>query len=158
MKIALFPGSYDPITLGHVEIVHRALKLFDKIIIGIGVNPAKRYMFSLEQRKRWIERCFAHEPRVEVRAYQVLTVEFARSCGAQFLLRGLRSAKDLEYESYLEFINRTLNSELETIYLIASPQTAHISSTLVRELITYRGKLKGLVPDAIIDEIYQGFT
>ena len=153
MKRALFPGSYDPITCGHIEIVERALHLFDEIIVGIGKNPHKKNMFPLEKRLFWVKKAFEKYPQVKVYAYDMLTVEFAKKVNAQFLLRGLRNAKDLEYERYIDYINHHLESNIETVYLLSSPISAHISSTLVREIIQYKGNLKGLIPDFIIEEI-----
>ncbi len=153
MKKAVFPGSYDPITCGHIEIVKRALNLFDEIIVGIGKNPQKQNMFPLETRLRWVRKAFEKYPNVKVYSYDMLTVDFAKQMQAKFLLRGLRNAKDLEYERYIDYINHHLENDIETVYLLSSPMTAHISSTLVRDIIQYKGNLRGLIPDFIIEEI-----
>jgi pantetheine-phosphate adenylyltransferase len=154
-RIALFPGSFDPITNGHIEIVNRGLVLFDQVIVAVGVNSAKHTMFSPEQRLGWIRQHFAHEPRVSVQSYsQELTVAFARRMEAGFILRGLRNAPDFEYERGIDLLNKHLDPEIETIYLISSPETSHVSSTLVREIIKYRGNLRGVIPDAIIEDLY----
>jgi len=157
MKIALFPGSFDPITLGHIEIIERSLTLFDEIIIGLGLNSSKTTMFSDQDRKRWIEEYFADEKRVKVATFNNLTVEFAKENNAGFLVRGLRSAPDFEYEKQLQFLNSHLAPEVETVFLISSGSCAHISSTLVREVIKYKGKLEGLLPENIIKDIHQKY-
>lgn len=153
-RIALFPGSFDPITCGHEEIIRRSLKLFDRVIVGIGINSQKVNMYSAAQRQAWLEQLFAEESRIRVATFQGLTVQFARAQGAQFLLRGLRAAPDFEYEKNIDLLNQHLAENLQTVYLISSPATAHISSTLVREVIRFKGNLKGLVPDFMIPEIY----
>lgn len=154
MKRALFPGSFDPITNGHTEILQRGLTLFDEIIVGIGLNTAKQPMFSPEQRKKWIEEAFAHEPRIQVHTYTGLTVRFAQEIGARFILRGLRSAPDYEYERNIDLLNKYLDSGIETFYLLSSPETSFVSSTLVREVIRFHGHLEGLLPPHIIRDIY----
>ncbi|GIV23709.1 MAG: pantetheine-phosphate adenylyltransferase [Bacteroidia bacterium] len=154
MKRALFPGSFDPITNGHIEIVRRGLLLFDEIIIGIGLNTAKQAMFSPDQRQRWIEEAFKDEPRIKVHLYTGLTVHFAREVEARFILRGLRSAPDYEYERNIDLLNKYLDAEIETFYLLSSPETSFVSSTLVREVIRFHGHLEGLLPPHIIRDIY----
>ncbi|MCS7188979.1 MAG: pantetheine-phosphate adenylyltransferase [Bacteroidia bacterium] len=154
MKRALFPGSFDPITNGHIEIIQRGLALFDEIIVGIGVNNSKQAMFSPEQRYSWIQETFAQEPRVKVHIYTGLTVEFANKVNARFILRGLRSAPDYEYERNIDLLNKYLDSSIETFYLLSSPQTSFVSSTLVKEIIRFHGHLEGLLPPHIIRDIY----
>ncbi|MDW8334212.1 MAG: pantetheine-phosphate adenylyltransferase [Bacteroidia bacterium] len=153
MRTALFPGSFDPITCGHVEIVRRGLKIFDRIVVGVGVNTSKTPTFSVEKRVEWIEKCFENDARVEVRTYQGLTVHFARECGAEFILRGLRAAPDFEYEKNIDLLNNHLFPGVQTVYLIAFPETAHISSTLVREVVRFGGILDGLVPPHVVEDI-----
>jgi len=153
LRKALFPGSFDPITLGHIEIVKRGSKLFDKVVVAIGVNSKKKYFFSLEERLRMLRECFADIENVEVGSYNGLTVDFARENGIQFLLRGLRNASDLNYEQPIAIINAHMYPELETVYLASMPNTTHLSSSLVREVIKYKGVLEGLVPNSVIEAV-----
>lgn len=144
-KIAIFPGSFDPFTIGHYSIVNRGLPLFDEIIIAIGVNENKHTMFSVEQRLEMITQLYANEPRVKVIAYRGLTIETAKEYGAQFLLRGVRMIQDFEYEKNLAEVNRSL-SGLETVLLYTLPDQSHISSSIVRELIHYGKDVSSLLP------------
>ena len=130
-RIAIFPGSYDPITVGHVDIVKRALPLFDKIIVAIGINSKKKYLFSLEQRMRWIEDIFKNENKVEVKSFEGLTVGFCKKEGAKYILRGARTATDFEFEKTIGQLNQSLNPDLETIIMLTRPEFGHISSTTV---------------------------
>lgn len=155
MRIALFPGSFDPITTGHVEIVERASAMFDEIVVAIGINSHKQYFFDLEERMIMLEQSFAAYPGVRTAAYEGLTVDFARMVGAKFLLRGLRSDMDLSYERPMELINKHLSEDIETVYLFSRPTHVHVSSTLVREVIKYQGKVEGLVPEPIVPYIRQ---
>lgn len=148
-RIALFPGSFDPITLGHIDIIERALPLFDKIIIAVGTNSAKKYLFPLEQRTQWIADTFKDEPKIEVVNYTGLTVDFARSTGADFLLRGLRNPADFEFEKAIAQANRQLVPTLETVFLLTSARYAYISSSIVREVYTNNGNYKEFVPDTV---------
>jgi len=152
-NIAVFPGSFDPITLGHVNIVERCLPLYDTIIIAIGKNTEKKNLFSLEQRMVWIAEIFAGMPQIEIASYEGLTIDFCKSCNASVLLRGLRSAGDFEYEKNIALINRTLVPEIETVFLLSIPAYAHISSSIVRELVKHKGNIKNLVPDCIIRDM-----
>ncbi len=151
MLTALFPGSFDPITLGHVEIIERGLAIFDNIVVALGTNSQKKYRFTQAQRLQMLKDTFAQEPRIRVETYEGLTVEFARQNSISFILRGLRSPSDLEYEQPIAYINQHLNPDVEIVCLLSKPKTAHISSTIVREVIRYKGKLEGLVPQAVID-------
>lgn len=153
-RIAVFPGSFDPITFGHIEIVRRGLKFFDEIVVGIGINTQKKTMFSLEQRRAWIQRVFEAEPRVTIEGFEGLTVTFARDQGAGFLLRGLRDAPDFQYEKNVNFLNKHLDNSVETVFLISDAATQTVSSSLVREIIRYKGQLEGLLPESIIQDIY----
>lgn len=143
--IAVFPGTFDPITLGHVSIVERALPLFERIIVGMGVNSSKRTMFSPEERTAWIKEAFAAHPRVEVVPFEGLTVDLCRRVGADFILRGLRNSTDHGYERSIALMNRQLTG-VETIFLPSAPEHAHISSTIVRELIANKADVSALIP------------
>lgn len=147
-KIAVFPGSFDPITSGHYDIIHRGISLFDKVIVAIGVNADKKYMFSLEERKRFIEQSFINEPKVEVVTYEGLTIDFCRKAGAGFILRGLRNPADFEFEKAIAHVNREL-SQIETVFLLTAASTSYISSSIVRDVIRNGGDYTILVPDAV---------
>ena len=151
MKVAVFPGSFDPITLGHYDIIERASKLFDKIIIAIGVNAQKKYMFSLEKRKEFIEKAFEKFQNVEVDTFDGLTVEYCRRKKVNFILRGLRNPADFEFEKAIAHINRTLTLEdkIETVFLLTSSSKSFISSSIVREVISYGGDYTLFVPEAV---------
>jgi len=148
MKIAVFPGSFDPITLGHHDIIKRGISLFDKVIIAIGVNAEKKYMFSLEERKRFIEESFAGESKVEVVTYEGLTIDLCRKVGAGFILRGLRNPADFEFEKAIAHTNRQL-SKIETVFLLTAATTSYISSSIVRDVLRNGGDYTILVPDAV---------
>src|SRR5690606_5828626 len=151
MRTAVFPGSFDPITLGHFDIVERAAPLFDKIIIAIGQNSQKKYMFSLEQRMDFIKRTFSDFPNVEVDHFEGLTVDYCKSKTVSFILRGLRNPADFEFEKAIAQTNRELTKDrkIETIFLLTSSGKSFISSSIVREIITFRGDYKLLVPPAV---------
>lgn len=148
-RIALFPGSFDPITLGHLDIIERALPLFDEIQIAVGKNTEKKYLFSLEQRVAWIEKTFAHEPKVRVITYEGLTVDFAQKQGVNFLLRGLRNPADFEFEKAIAQANREMVPQLETVFLLTSARYAYISSSIVRDVYTHGGDFKRFVPSSV---------
>lgn len=148
VKTAIFPGSFDPITLGHVNIVERALPLFDKIILAVGLNADKKYLFPLSKRVQWLENTFEKYPKIEVLKYDGLTIEFAKECNANFLLRGLRNPADFEFEKAIAHTNRHL-STLETVFLLTSAQTSFISSSIVREIIRFDGDYQKLVPKSV---------
>ena len=148
-RIALFPGSFDPITLGHVDIIERAVPLFDEIKIAVGTNSAKNYLFSLEQRVQWIEQTFAHETKISVITYEGLTVDFAREQGVQFLLRGLRNPADFEFEKAIAQANREMVPDLETVFLLTSARYAYISSSIVREVYDHGGDFQKFVPATV---------
>lgn len=147
--VAMYAGSFDPFTRGHADIVNRGLALFDKVIIAIGVNESKRCLFSSEQRQRQIRYFYRSEPRVEVLTYDGLTVDFAQEQGVRFLLRGVRSSTDMEYERTLADLNRHIAS-METVLLPASQQLTHISSTVVRELLHFGGDVSGFLPEGFV--------
>ena len=148
MKRAVFPGSFDPLTLGHQDIVERGATIFDEIIVGIGYNAEKSHMFSIEQRKEFIAQCFQDNPKVKVMDYQGLTIDFCKSVGANYLLRGVRNNGDFEFEKAIARTNREL-SNIETVFLLTSIQTSFISSSIVREIIRNEGDYKGFVPDCV---------
>ena len=148
-RIALFPGSFDPITLGHVDIIERAVPLFDEIKIAVGTNSAKNYLFSLEQRVQWIEQTFAQEPKISVITYEGLTVDFAKEQGVQFLLRGLRNPADFEFEKAIAQANREMVPDLETVFLLTSARYAYISSSIVREVYNHGGDFQKFVPATV---------
>jgi pantetheine-phosphate adenylyltransferase len=148
MRKAIFPGSFDPITLGHVDIIKRSLPLFDEIVIAIGVNADKKYMFTLEERKRFIEETFKDAPSVSVITYQGLTIELCEKLESKFILRGLRNPADFEFEKAIAHTNRTL-SNVETVFLLTAANTSFISSSIVRDVIRNGGAYQKLVPEAV---------
>jgi pantetheine-phosphate adenylyltransferase len=150
MKVAVFPGSFDPITVGHVDIVRRALPLFDKIVVAIGVNSQKNTLFSLEQRLEWLRQVFADEPRVEIGYFENLTAHYCSRIGARYLLRGLRNASDFDYEKTISQLNQIVGDGLETLFFISPPGYSHISSTIVREIIKGGGDASPFLPKEIV--------
>ena len=148
MKKAIFPGSFDPITLGHVDIINRGVTLFDEIIIAIGENSSKDYMFSIDERVAFIESAFKDNPKISVMNYSGLTIDFCKEIGVDFIVRGLRNPADFEFEKAIAHTNRHL-STLETVFLLTSAQTSFISSSIVREIIRYEGDYEKLVPSSV---------
>ena len=148
MRRAIFPGSFDPLTLGHSDIIQRGVTLFDELIIAIGINAEKKYMFPLEQRVHFITKAFEGEPKVKVLTYEGLTVDFCRKMDASFILRGLRNPADFEFEKAIAHTNRKL-SEIETVFLLTSSGKSYISSSIVRDVIRHGGDYTGLVPEAV---------
>lgn len=148
-RICLFPGTFDPITLGHVDIIERAVQLFDKLIIGVGINSSKQPMFSVEQRTEWIKEVFKNDPRVIVTGYEGLTVDYCRKVNAQFILRGIRYVTDFEYEKAIADMNRMLAPDIETVFLTCSPLYSTISSTLVRDVARHGGNAAMFVPKEV---------
>lgn len=148
MKKAIFPGSFDPITLGHYDIIERGVKLFDELIIAIGVNAEKKYMFSLEERKKFIEESFKNEPKISVVTYEGLTVDFCQKNNVDFILRGLRNPADFEFEKAIAHTNRDL-APIETVFLLTAAKTSYISSSIVRDVIRNNGDYTKLVPKAV---------
>ena len=148
MKRAIFPGSFDPITLGHVDIISRGVHLFDELIIAIGINADKKYMFSLEERKRFIEETFKDQPKIKVVTYKGLTVNFCKEIKADFILRGLRNPADFEFEKSIAHTNRQL-SGIDTVFLLTSSGKSYISSSIVRDVARNNGDYTSLVPKAV---------
>ncbi|MCF8272304.1 MAG: pantetheine-phosphate adenylyltransferase [Flavobacteriaceae bacterium] len=148
MKKALFPGSFDPLTLGHYDIIKRGVELFDEIIVAIGINSDKKYMFSIEERKHFIEEAFKDEPKVKVVTYEGLTVQFCKEIKVPFILRGLRNPADFEFEKAIAHTNRRL-SKIETVFLLTAARTSYISSSIVRDVIRNQGDYTVLVPDSV---------
>lgn len=148
MRRAIFPGSFDPLTLGHFDIIQRGITLFDELIIAIGINAEKKYMFSLEERMQFITEAFKDEPKIRVLTYEGLTVEFCKTMKADFILRGLRNPGDFEFEKAIAHTNRKL-SEIETVFLLTSSGKSYISSSIVRDVIRNGGDYTGLVPDTV---------
>ncbi len=150
MRKAVFPGSFDPITLGHVDIIQRALPLFDEIIIAIGMNAAKKYMFDLEKRIHFIKETFKNEPKITVTSYSGLTINFCKKNDVDFILRGLRNPADFEFEKAIAHTNRKL-AKIETIFLLTSANTSYISSSIVRDILRHNGDVSVLVPSAVVE-------
>ncbi len=145
----LYPGTFDPITRGHVDLVERASRLFDHVVLAIAASPSKRPLFILEERVALAEEVVGHIPNVEVRGFNNLLVNFARSCGAQVVLRGLRAVSDFEYELQLAALNRTLAPEIETMFLSPAEKLAYVSSTMVKEIAALGGDVSKMVPPAV---------
>lgn len=152
-KIAVFPGSFDPITVGHVDIVNRALPLFDTIIIAIGVNTQKKYLYSLEQRMNWLRETFGSEKKIEISSYEGLTINFCKAKNADYILRGIRSAADFEYEKTIAHLNNAMYETIETILILSKPELSSISSTIVREIIKGNGDVSKFVPKVVIQSL-----
>jgi pantetheine-phosphate adenylyltransferase len=148
MKRAVFPGSFDPITLGHIDIINRSLLLFDEIIIAIGVNADKKHMFSLEDRKKQLEVAFKNESKIKVKTYTGLTVDFCESENAKFILRGLRNTTDFTYEQSIAQTNVSLKN-IESIFLVCSPEVSNISSSIVRDVMRNGGDYRNMVPESV---------
>lgn len=148
MRKAIFPGSFDPITLGHYDIIKRSLPLFDEIVVAIGVNADKKYMFTLEERIQFIKDSFTNESKVSVISYEGLTIDLCRKVKADFILRGLRNPADFEFEKAIAHTNRRL-SKIETVFLLTAAKTSYISSSIVRDVIRNGGEYEMLVPDAV---------
>jgi pantetheine-phosphate adenylyltransferase len=149
MKKAVFPGSFDPITLGHLDVINRGLALFDEVIIAIGVNTDKKHMFSLEERKLHIENAFKNEPRIKVSTYKGLTVDYCKTVKADYILRGLRNSTDFNYEQSIAQTNSIL-AKIESVFLVCAPNVSNISSSIVRDIILNGGDCKALVPKSVL--------
>jgi pantetheine-phosphate adenylyltransferase len=153
MRICLFPGTFDPLTLGHVDIINRALPLFDKIVVGIGMNTAKAPMFSPAQRQEWIREIYKDEDRVEGAVYEGLTVNYCKIIGANFILRGIRYVSDFEYEKTIADANRTLDKSIETVFLTGEPKYTSVASTIVRDIIRNGGNASPFLPEVVYQSL-----
>jgi pantetheine-phosphate adenylyltransferase len=153
MRICLFPGTFDPVTLGHVDIINRAIPVFDKIVVGIGLNASKAPMFSADQRVQWIMDIYKDEERVEGAVYEGLTVDFCKKIGAQFILRGIRYVSDFEYEKTIADANRTLDKTIETIFLTGEPKYTSVASTIVRDIIRNGGDATLFLPEVVANTL-----
>ncbi|CAI8413373.1 MAG: Phosphopantetheine adenylyltransferase [Flavobacterium sp. SCGC AAA160-P02] len=151
MKKAVFPGSFDPITLGHKDVITRAIPLFDEIIIAIGINADKKYMFSLEERKKFISECFEEYDKVTVMSYEGLTVDFCKKNSIDYIIRGLRNPADFEFEKAIALTNRDL-APVETVFLLTSAKTSYISSSIVRDVLRNGGNVTSLVPSSVFSK------
>jgi pantetheine-phosphate adenylyltransferase len=151
MRICLFPGTFDPVTLGHVDIINRSLPLFDKVVVGIGLNASKTPMFSAEQRMQWIQEIYKDEPKVEGAVYEGLTINYCKLIGAQFIIRGIRYVSDFEYEKTIADANRTLDPTIETIFLTGEPKYTSVASTIVRDIIRNGGNASLFLPEEVFN-------
>lgn len=148
-KICVFPGSFDPITIGHVDLVHRAIPLFDKIIVAVGINQQKKSLYDLDTRLNWLEKVFEKDSQVEIGFFEGLTAHYCKELQARYLLRGLRNASDFDYEKTISQLNHIVGESLETVFLISKPEFSHISSTIVREIIKGHGDATPFLPSQI---------
>jgi pantetheine-phosphate adenylyltransferase len=155
MRIALFPGTFDPVTFGHLDIIERSVPLFDKLYIGIGINANKQPMFSAEQRIEWLEDIFRNEPKIEVVLYEGLTVDCCKRVKANYILRGIRYVNDFEYEKAIADMNRSLDGDIETVFLTCLPKFTSVASTLVRDVIRNGGDVSQFVPEPVLHTIHQ---
>jgi pantetheine-phosphate adenylyltransferase len=152
-KIALFPGSFDPITFAHMDILNRSLDLFDKVYVGIGLNSTKQSLLTAEKREQMLKKVFANNPKIEVVKYEGLTVEFCHTIGAQYMIRGIRSTADFEYEKAISQMNHAMRPEIESIFILSKPGFSAISSTIVRDILRNGGDVSKFVPQAVMDEL-----
>jgi pantetheine-phosphate adenylyltransferase len=152
-RICLFPGTFDPVTLGHTDIIDRSLPLFDKVVVGIGINAAKNPMFTADQRKLWFEEIYKNQPKVEVAIYDGLTIKYCQAIGARFILRGIRYVSDFEYEKTIADANRTMDRSVETIFLTGEPKYTSVASTIVRDILRNGGDAAPFLPDVVIKSL-----
>mgnify|MGYP000052603994 CR=1 FL=1 len=148
-KVAVFPGSFDPITVGHVDIIERSVGLFDQVYVAVGINSQKKYLFPIEKRLAWLKKVFEPYPSIKVDSYEGLTTKYCEKVGANFILRGIRSAGDFEYEKTIAHLNNAMDPDLETLLILAKPEYSSISSTIVREIIKANGDVSKFVPEEI---------
>ena len=152
-KVAIFPGTFDPFTLGHLDIVNRGLNMFDEVVVAIGMNMEKKHMFSLEQREQWIKEIFDIEPRVRVASYEGLTAKYAEQIGAHFILRGLRTNQDFTYEKQIAYVNEDMSPTINSVFLMSHQTNATVSSTIVRDLIQFGGDYEKYLPTSVCKAI-----
>jgi pantetheine-phosphate adenylyltransferase len=145
-KVAVFPGSFDPFTIGHESVLRRALPIFDKVVIMVGVNDTKKYLFPVEKRKQMVEDLFFDEPKIKVEIFDGLTVDFCRKVGATHILRGLRTSADFEYERAIAQANKMMHGNIETIFLLTMPEHTHINSSVARDIIIHKGDVSMFIP------------
>jgi pantetheine-phosphate adenylyltransferase len=153
MKIALFPGSFDPVTKAHVDILKRSISLFDKVVIGIGINSTKQALLPIDARKKMLEAVFSDEPKVEIQTYSGLTVDFCKEIGANYMIRGIRTVSDFEYEKAIAQMNHALVPEIESIFIVSKPGYSSISSSIVRDILRYKGDISQFVPKEVLEFI-----
>lgn len=155
MRICLFPGTFDPLTFGHVDIINRSLPLFDKLVVGIGINSSKQPMFTAEQRMNWIAEIFKGDNRVYAAEYDGLTIDYCKKINANFILRGIRYVSDFEYEKTIADANRAMDPSIETIFLTGEPKYTSVASTIVRDIIRNGGDVSSFVPDVVYKSLHQ---
>ncbi len=155
MRICLFPGTFDPVTLGHTDIIYRAIPILDKIVIGVGKNSTKTPMFTAEQRLKWFEEIYKDESNIEASVYEGLTIDFCKKINAKFILRGIRYVSDFEYEKAIADANRTLDTTIETVFLTCEPKYTSIASTIVRDIIRNGGSASPFLPEVVINSLKQ---
>ena len=148
-KIAIFPGSFSPFTIGHQSVINRALPLFDKIVISVGINSEKPQYFSIEERMQWIKNVYNNNPKIDVKQYKGLTVDFCKKENANYILRGLRNSHDFKFEKNIAHMNKELNPNIETIFIITPPEISHISSSIIRDIIKNGGDVSKFIPKEI---------
>ena len=157
MKVALYPGSFDPLTNGHVSIIQRGLKMFDRLIVAVANNPKKTPLFSVEERQRFIREAVGGDPRVEVDSFNGLLVDHARALNVGVVLRGLRAVSDFEYEFQLANMNRRLDSNMETVFMMTGEDYFYVSSQLIREVASFGGDVSGMVPECVLEALRARF-
>ena len=148
-RIAVFPGSFDPVTLGHTDIINRGLNLFDEIIVAIGINSSKQYLFDLDLRELWLKEIYKDNQKIKVDRYSGLTIEYCKEKGADYILRGIRNINDLEFEKSIAIMNKSLMPQIETVFLFSDPAVAAVSSTIVRDIIRHNGDASKFIPAGI---------
>jgi len=154
MRVAVYPGSFDPVTNGHLDIIHRAARIYDRLIVGVLNNPEKKHpMFSVDERIEMLRQVTEDTDNVEVKSFEGLLVDFAKANGAEVIVKGLRTVADFEYEFQMALLNKALDQECETVFMMTDTKYSYISSSMVKELAGFRGDIAGLVPECIVDRI-----